>query len=338
MRVARFGYLRLAFAIGATLAVAAPSAATAATQGTTPAPQSFKVTISPEYTTAGQPTTFHVTVVNTSTQATTLGSVKVTPPTGFSPPQPAPGSPLRHKTKVKNRTLTLHQISLKPQGQAELWITATAPTKCGRTVRNWSAQGFEGTAGSGTQLALQSALSSLGVKVLCPSVAVCGDGGPPCSTGLVTSNSTYAVVSDAPSGTLHQTVNVGNNLTCGSYRFRDPNWYDSVVVPPTTTTPTAAPVPIVDNVTYTLRNTTSKGVGFCLGAGYDFTTASGKPARAGTLPNGNPGFIGLLPRCSASKPPCIATVSQRRDTATKTGFDALLTIQIPENGDPWGHS
>jgi len=338
MRVARFGYLRLAFAIGATLAVAAPSAATAATQGTTPAPQSFKVTISPEYTTAGQPTTFHVTVVNTSTQATTLGSVKVTPPTGFSPPQPAPGSPLRHKTKVKNRTLTLHQISLKPQGQAELSITATAPTKCGRTVRNWSAQGFQGTAGSGTQLALQSALSSLGVKVLCPSVAVCGDGGPPCSTGLVTSNSTYAVVSDAPSGTLRQTVNVGNNLTCGSYRFRDPNWYDSVVVPPTTTTPTAAPVPIVDNVTYTLRNTTSKGVGFCLGAGYDFTTASGKPARAGTLPNGNPGFIGLLPRCSASKPPCIATVSQKRDTATKTGFDALLTIQIPENGDPWGHS
>ena len=47
--------------------------------------------ISPEYTTAGQPTTFQVTVVNTSTSGTTLGSVKLTPPTGFTPPQPDPG-------------------------------------------------------------------------------------------------------------------------------------------------------------------------------------------------------------------------------------------------------
>ena len=338
MRVARFGYLRLAFAIGGALALAAPGAATAATQGAAPAPQSFKVTISPEYTTAGQPTTFHVTVVNTSTQATTLGSVKVTPPTGFSPPQPAPGSPLRRKTKVQNRTLSLHRISLKPQGQAELSITATAPTKCGRTVRNWSAQGFQGATGSGTQLALQSALSSVGVKVLCPSIAVCGDGGPPCSTGLVTSNSTYAVVSDAPTGTLRQTVNVGHNLTCGTYRFRDPNWYDSVVVPPTT--------PATDSRAGSNRRQRhlhaqghhGEGRGLLPRRGIRLHDRVGQPGSAGTLPNGNPGFIGLLPRCSASKPPCIASVSQKRDTATKTGFDALLTIKIPENGDPWGHA
>lgn len=338
MRVARFGYLRLAFVIVGALALVTPGAAAAATQGSVPAPQSFTVTISPEYSTAGQPTTFQVTVVNTSTEATTLGSVKLTPPIGFTAPQPAPGTPLRRKTKVQNRTLSLRRLSLKPGDMAQVSITATAPTKCGRTRLQWTAQGFRGATGSGTRLALQLGLSHLGVTVLCPATAACGDGGPPCSTGLVTSDSTYAVISDAPAGTLRQTVNVGGQLTCGSYRFRDPNWYDSVVVPPTSQTPAPAPISIFDNVSYTLRNTTAKGVGFCLGVAYDFTTASGNQARPGTLPNGNPGFIGLLPRCSQSKPPCIASVSQKRNTSAEAGFDTLMKIRIPENGDPWGHS
>jgi hypothetical protein len=340
MRVARFGYLRLAFAIGAALALVVPGAtsASAATQGTPPAPQSFTVTISPEYTTAGQSTTFQVTVVNTSTDGTTLGSFKLTPPTGFSPPQPTPSSPLQQNTKVQNRTLLVQHLSLKRGGKARLSIMATAPVKCGRAALHWTVQAFEGSTESGTQLALDSSLSSIGLTNLCAATAACGDGGPPCSTGLVTSNSTYAVISDAPSGTLRQTVNVGGRLTCGTYRFRDPNWYDSVVIPPASQTPGAAPISIVDNVSYTIRNTTAKGIGFCLGAGYDFTTASGAQAPAGTLPNGNPGFIGLLPRCSASKPPCIASVSRKRDRKAKTGFDAVMKIQIPENGDPWGGS
>lgn len=309
-----------------------------ATRAATPTAPSFKVTISPEYATAGETTTFRVTIVNPSSSGTTLGSVKLTPPSGFTPPQPTPGSPLRVKTKVQRRTLAVQRVALKPGATSkQVTVTTIAPAKCGRTVLRWSVQGFQGATGSGPQLALQVA-SSVGVTVLCPSTALCGDGGPPCSTGLVTSNSTYAVVSNAQSGTLRQTVNVGNQLNCGTYRFRDPNWYDSLVVPPTSSPPTAVPVPITDNVTYRLVNTKAKGVGFCLGAAYDFTTASGGQARAGTLPNGNPGFIGLLPRCSKSKPPCITSVTQKRDRSTKVGFDAILKIQIPENGDPWGHS
>ena len=294
------------------------------------------MTISPQYATAGQPTTLRVTVVNTSSQATTLGSVTVKPPTGFTPPHPTSTTPLRHKTKVQNRTLSLFRLSLKPGDVARLSITTTAPTRCGRALLHWNSQAFQGTTGAGPQLALQSALSNLGITVLCPAAAACGDGGPPCSTSLVTANSTYAVIADAPSGTLTQTVNVGTRLTCGSYRPRDPNWYDSVVVPPASQTPTAAPISIVDDVSYTLRNTTAEGIGFCLGAAYDFTTASGNQAPAGALPNGKPGFIGLLPRCSESKPPCIASVSQKRDASAKTGFDTLMKVRIPENGDPWG--
>jgi hypothetical protein len=167
-------------------------------------------------------------------------------------------------------------------------------------------------------------------------VAPCGDGGPACSTSLVTSNSTYAVVSDAASGTLNQTVNVGNRLRCGGYRFRDANWYDSVVTPPSTSPPTAAPTPIVDSVTYTIRNATMNGIGFCLGAAYDFATRSGAQAPARRLPNGNPGFMGLLPQCTRAKPPCISSITQQPDPNAKSGYDAVMAIQIPESGDPWG--
>lgn len=330
MRVGRVGFLA---AIAAALPLALAGAAPAATPAKAAA-SSFKVTISPEYTTAGEPTTFQVTVVNTSTAATTLGSVKVTPPAGFTPPRPVPGAPLRRKTRVQNRTLSLVRLKLRPGGAAQLSVSATAPSQCGATHLHWSSQAFN--AATGRRLALGSALSSLGVTVLCPQTSPCGNPAQACTTSLATSNSTYSVVSDASSGALRQTVNVGNRLVCGGYRFRDPNWYDTLVIPTTAPPSTAAPAPIVDEVTYTIRNTTAKGTGFCLGAGYDFTTASGAQAPAGTLPNGNPGFIGLLPPCSNAKAPCISSITQPPDPKTNVGFDALMKIQIPETGDPWG--
>jgi hypothetical protein len=339
MRVARVGSIRIAMAVGAGILLASTGAASAtgAAPPTTVIKPSFKIAISPEYTTAGEPTTFQVTIVNTSPKGNRLGSVKISPPSGFTPPRPAPGSPLRRKTKVRNRTLMLRQISVNPGKRARLVVTATAPANCGgRTVLHWTSQAFEAQNGSGSQLALNAAVSSLGVTVLCPDVMPCGVGGVACKTSLITSNSTYAVISDAASGTLNQTVNVGNKLRCGSYRFRDPNWYDSVVTPPTAPPPTTAPTPIVDSVSYMIRNATKNGIGFCLGAAYDFATRSGANAPARTLPTGNPGFIGLLPLCTSAKPPCITSITQQRDPKAKTGFDAIMAIQIPESGDPWG--
>jgi hypothetical protein len=339
MGVARVGSVRLATTIGMAILLATSGAASAsgATSPSTVIKPSFKVAISPEYTTAGLPTTFQVTIVNTSPKGNTLGSVKISPPRGFTPPHPTPGSPLRRKTTVRARTLMLHQVAVNPGKQARLSVTATAPARCGsRATLHWTSQAFVGRNGSGARVALNAATSNLGVKVLCPDVMPCGVGGAACHTSLLTSNSTYAVSSDATSGTLNQTVNVGNQLRCGAYRFRDPNWYDSVVTPATTSPPTTGATPIVDTVTYTIRNAKAKGTGFCLGVGYQFTTASGGPARAGTLPTGKPGFIGLLPGCSNAKPPCIASVAQQADSSSKVGADVLMTIQIPESGDPWG--
>lgn len=344
MRVARVGSIRLAMTVGTAIALASSAAPAAGAASPTAAPPpttvikpSFKVAISPEYTTAGEPTTFQVTIVNTSQKGTTLGSVKISPPRGFTPPRPTPGSPLRRKTTVRARTLMLHQISVNPGKRARLSVTATAPAKCGSgTVLHWSSRGFVGQGGSGSQLALNHAVSSLGVKVLCPDVMPCGVGTVACHTSLVTSNSTYAVTSDATAGTLNQTVNVGTHLRCGAYRFRDPNWYDSAVTPAATSPPTTAPTPIVDTITYKIRNAAPKGIGFCLGATYEFATASGAQARPGTLPTGNPGFIGLLPQCTAAKPPCISSITQQADPRVRTGHDVTMQIQIPESGDPWG--
>ncbi len=332
MRVGRSGYARLGLAIGALFVATTLGGAPAAAQQTAQGAPSFKVTISPAYATAGQWTTFEVTVANTSSPGTSLRSLQLTAPTGFTL-QPAANSPWQHKPKIKGRTLS-RQVSVRPRSKVVFNVRATAPARCGKSVLRWSARAFQSATASGPQLALRSALSSVGVTVVCPLTAACGDGGPPCSTNVVTSVSTYGVVSNAGSGTLRQTLNVGNRLSCGAYRFRDPNWYDSGVISPTL--PPAGTPPIMDQISYTIKNASPNGIGFCLGATYEFTTASGNPARAGKLPNGNAGFIGLLPMCSNGAPPCISTITQQPDASVGTGHDAVMSVQIPELGDPWG--
>jgi len=332
MRAGRSGYARLGVAIGALVAATTLGGAPAAAKQTAQGTPSFRVTISPTYATAGQWTTFAVTVANTSSPGTSLKSLQLAAPIGFTL-QSAANSPWQHKGKIKGRTLS-RQISVKPRSRVQFNVRATAPAKCGKSVLRWSARAFQGATTSGPQLALQSALSSVGVTVVCPLSSACGGGGPACSTNVITSVSTYEVVSNAGSGTLRQTLNVGNPLRCGAYRFRDPNWYDSGLT--SSASPPAGTPPIMDQINYTIKNASQNGIGFCLGAPYEFTTASGNPAPAGKLPNGNPGFIGLLPMCSSGAPPCISTITQQPDASAKTGHDAVMTIEVPELGDPWG--
>jgi hypothetical protein len=364
MRIARVWFMRVALVAGATIglamlggapAVARPAAAhpavarravavqTAALNSTAPPNQiasvkhAFKLTVYPAYTTAGLHTTFEVTVANASSQGTMLRSVQVTPPTGFTVARPGPGAPFRRKTLVQKRTQTLREIALKPGGKVEFNVTATAPTgRCGKSVLRWTSRAFEGATPTGTQLSLQSAGTSAGVTVVCPQLAPCGDGGPACSTTETTNTSSYTATSNAGSGALHGTLDVGKRLKCGAYRFRDPNWYDSKQTLAANAPPTATGAPLVDVVSYTIDNAGTQGLGFCLGAPYEFTAASGAQAPAGTLPNGNAGFIGLLPMCDVAGPPCISSISQQADANAKTGYDAVLSIEIPEQGDPWG--
>ena len=40
--------------------------------------------------------------------------------------------------------------------------------------------------------------------------------------------------------------------------------------------------------------------------------------------------------CTPATPPCISSIFQQSDPNAPTGFDAVMSIQIPEQGDPWG--
>lgn len=331
MSVARVRFARFVVVASATLVLVGIGGPSAAAQQTAAGKPSFKVTIAPAYATAGQPTWFAVTIVNTSPRGISLKSLELTAPTGFKLSQPAGW---QSKLKVQGRTISRPKISLGAGAKSRFTIRATAPATCGGSALSWSSRAFQGAANSGPQLALQTAPSTVGVRVLCPSTAACGNGGPACSTSIKTSVSTYGVASNANSGTLRTTINVGTPLRCGSYRFRDPNWYDSFVT--SAAPPPSGTAPFTEQINYTIKSASSSGIGFCLAATYTFVTASGNQAHAGKLPDGNPGFIGLVPLCVNGAPPCISGITQQPDSSVKSGHDAVLTILVPEQGDPWG--
>jgi hypothetical protein len=319
----------LAVAAAGLAAILTPAAARATATATKSGSPAFKVSIAPAYATRGYPTTFEVKVTNTS--GATLHSLNLKPPGGFSLLRPNANNPLRPRTQVRNHTFSFHNITVKPGGTMPIAVavTPTVHDRCGATLR-WSTSAYEGATGSGPQLALKTVSSHIRIRVLCPQTAACGDGGPECSTDRGTNVSRYGVVDDATSGNLLETVDVGRELTCAGYTRRDPNWYESLLSGATTSP--AGAVPFEDTVTYTINGATSNGIGFCLGVPYDFATASGGEAPAGTLPNGKPGFIGLLAPCTTTTPPCIANVAQSNYPKVAT----TLTITIPELGDPWG--
>jgi hypothetical protein len=292
--------------------------------------RTFKVVITPSYATAGAATTFAVSVSNTSSQPTSIGSVALKPPTGFTISTSSLSASLRRKALVKQGILSLHRLAVRRGTTLRFAVTATAPSKCGKSAVRWTVNAFQGGQLSGQQLALQSLASSVGVTVVCPMLAPCGDGGPACSTTQTTSVSSYTAISNAGSGTLLGALDVGRRLTCNGYTSQDPNWYESIVTGIKTT--------VAYRIQYKLKNSTPTLVRACAGLAFEFKTASGAAAPRGALPNGTPGFIGVLPRCAAATTgPCVVSITSSRDQESTTGVDVRLTARIPAQspGDPW---
>ncbi len=77
----------------------------------------------------------------------------------------------------------------------------------------------------------------------------------------------------------------------------------------------------------------------CFGATQEFTDDQGQQAPAATLPDGMPGFVGLLPNCSeGSTGPCHDRSQDMLvpDDDSPTGFDIVLVANVPSSfaGDP----
>jgi hypothetical protein len=94
-------------------------------------------------------------------------------------------------------------------------------------------------------------------------------------------------------------------------------------------------------LSYELFGLTSDQIGavqICFGAPYEFTVNNGTPAAPGTLPNGNSGFVGLLPGCGAlgeGGAPCIQSIAP---FSNETESGLLVTVIVPggtlPNGQP----
>jgi uncharacterized repeat protein (TIGR01451 family) len=337
-RRGRIGLGVLVFTAAAWTSVAAmaPSSTGAAV-----AQPSFAVVISPAYTTAGQPTTFTVTVRNTSTVNAPLAASNLVPPKGFKLMRVSLLHHARGKARVQHNMALVQGTSVPRGGVVQTTVMAVAPiSECGKGTFRWSSAASVGTVrgasdlGPGRRLALKRGRSHLGTTVVCPQAKPCAPS-TVCSTTQSTNVSSYSARSNAATGTLQGGLDVGSHLICPGYRPKDPNWYDSIV---NDTSPG-----VVFQITYTLKGIRPKFVRACVGLTYEFRTASGKLAHRGRLPNDTPGFTGVLPACgSAPTGPCLVSSTPSSDPKSKAGVDTNLVVQIPGSaptgapaGDPW---
>ena len=166
----------------------------------------------------------------------------------------------------------------------------------------------------------------------------CDPSSSPCTSDLGTSTSDLEISADPAAGTITESVDLGTPLSCadrlhGGYTGFDTNWYDF------------SETGIVDKtLSYEIFGLNSDQVGevqLCFGATYDFTTSSENLAAPGTLPDGEAGFIGLLPSCDSTEgaKPCYDSIVPFTDGHS----GALATVEIPglsptgAPGDPAFH-
>jgi hypothetical protein len=165
--------------------------------------------------------------------------------------------------------------------------------------------------------------------------------GMPCTTDAGNSAGNAKVVANAGApGFLVESVNPnrGAKLACNDYPTADPNTYQFL----STVDRSKILTITIDNPSTALTGSAAtilQRQQICFAAPYQFTTASGKPAAAGTLPDGTSGYIGLLPPCPAAGP-CHDRKSDTTvpDASSPLGFDIVLVADIPSGlpGDPWG--
>jgi hypothetical protein len=139
-----------------------------------------------------------------------------------------------------------------------------------------------------------------------------------------------------PGSKLVEALDAGHKLVCPGYTRKDKrSWFEFMLAAKTQ-------FGITYQITDVIHNRTAKGVHFCAGLGYRFKTLSGRPARHAKLPNGEPGWIGLLPDCErdstgavTSTGPCVLSTEQSGEPGN---ISTTLTVQIPAMSlsDPWG--
>lgn len=139
--------------------------------------------------------------------------------------------------------------------------------------------------------------------------------------------------------------NPKQNPGCANYSPQNLDWYMFDVV-----NQVDENGPPAKSVTLTAQDATPNGYRLCFGSTSQFVVinSDGRPAAAdaGTLPDGEAGFVGFLPFCDQlsagnvdqSSEPCITDdpLTTRQDPNSTTGQDVIVRVTIPADfpGDP----
>jgi hypothetical protein len=162
--------------------------------------------------------------------------------------------------------------------------------------------------------------------------------GTDCSTDVGADETSNLRVTESPTsdGTLTETVDNGAPLSCageqfGGYTGFDPNWYGFSY--------TGSGSKVLTYDLFTLPFNSDRDVEVCFGATERFNTVSDDgSAQPGTLPDGTPGFIGLLPSCDSvsGAEPCVESIGP---ISSEGPSGTQVTVLIPESftADPFGH-
>jgi hypothetical protein len=302
----------------------------------------YSLVISPGVVSGGTTITMTATFTN-ETAHQRLGAANLLPPAQFQvmsasmpPPDTATLSSSCTVGTLTGPCVQLRNLALPPGQSVAVTMSVKVPAATAScqapTAYTWSVQAKQANNfnGSGNDLNLDLSKSSLTTAISCAvnTVTVCRQD-ESCSTSLSTSVSTFQVTANPlpnsdNAGTLSESVNVGTPLRCVGYTARDPNWFEFV----------SSSINRSKVITYRIEYTNPKGVQVCFGAPYKFETLGDQNAPRGTLPDGAPGYVGLLEHCESFPEPPEACVQ----SIVGAGRDTVVTIRIDAGlpGDPWG--
>jgi hypothetical protein len=180
---------------------------------------------------------------------------------------------------------------------------------------------------SGLTGATSSSFDENNTVTNCPANAACSG-----TLSTPFSSITVDVGSGPEAAILTESVDVGTEQHCDGYAPPDASrdWYEFVVSQSDRS----------KTLTWTVNDASPEGFAVCFGAPYEFqyinpsTGATGQ-APAGTLPDGSPGFVGVLNSCdefSEGDPtPCVVSILGTENGGTQ----AIVRIPAGNEGDPW---
>ncbi len=269
---------------------------------------------------------YKITITNPNAVAVSLTSITDTLAAGFSYVIGSTSGATTSDPTTSGQKLTWNgTFSVPGDGSVSLHFEVTVPSSAGGPFYDVAG----GAAGGGFTVTPTGPTAPVTITSSGTTSTSCG-AGQSCQSSLSTTVSAFQVSASSGSGgaTLTESVNVGSALQCSAYKAIDPSWYGFS----TSTTNRSK------SLVYTVAGK-FPALLFCFGAPYDFLTVLGTKAPAHALPDGSPGYVGLLAFCVGSYAgPCVS--SEAISGSLSTGFKTTLKVQIPAGlaGDPWGRA